>query len=96
MDTKADLRVDLCEMLKSVLHHWGPDGAHKVCNDVMEAREHREMSKLTKSDKVLLAKAIRIAVEDTSIYSGTDETDEDIRSIDSQLDAIRQKLDLPG
>lgn len=40
MDPKNPL-ADLKDALKSVLFHFGPEGANKVCDDVIEARKRR-------------------------------------------------------
>lgn len=35
----ADLEADLENTLRAVLHHYGPDGAHKVTTTALELRK---------------------------------------------------------
>ena len=37
----AELEADLADTLRAVLHHFGPDGAHKVTETVLEIRSKR-------------------------------------------------------
>lgn len=47
-----ELKNDLNETLKAVLHFWGPEGAHKVTSHVLMARKAKasndEIDKLEK------------------------------------------------
>jgi len=40
--TPEELRFDLVEALKAVLHFWGPEGANKITRHVLTARRARD------------------------------------------------------